>query len=253
MRATVRDAFLPYTKPLEGVVPWMYLDVKGLVTVGIGNLIDPVGAALACPFVRADGSPATREEIGSEWAIVKNHTELAHQGYRAAKQWTRLHLTEEGIADVVGRKLDEMWSYLAHRFPEIESWPGDAQLATISMSWACGPAFRFPALELALRAKDFVLASTQCTINENGNPGVVPRNAANRTLYVNAARVIAWGMDPDQVYFPRELKVPPDAVTKPELPVLEDDGGLAREDATSDAVHDGAEAEVTDRHEEEDP
>lgn len=143
-------------------------------------------------------------------------------------------------------------AYLVKRFPEIESWPGDAQLATISMSWACGPAFHFPSLELALRAKDFVIASTQCTINPTGNPGVVPRNAANRILYVNAARVLAWGMDPDQVYFPRELKVPPDAPTKPELPVLEDDGGLAREDATSDAVHDAAETEIEGRHDDED-
>ena len=51
-------------------------------------------------------------------------------------------------------KLGQMDAYLAKRFPEWEEWPADAQLATLSMAWACGPAFRFPRLEAALRAQE---------------------------------------------------------------------------------------------------
>ena len=64
MKQSVRDAFVDFTAALEGVVPWMYLDVKGLVTVAIGNLIDPVAAALSLPFVRKGTTTrATKGEI----------------------------------------------------------------------------------------------------------------------------------------------------------------------------------------------
>src|SRR5207244_2818316 len=61
---SIRDGFLAFSRPLEGRVPWMYLDIKGLVKTGVGNLIDPVGLALKLPFVhKADGSPASEVEI----------------------------------------------------------------------------------------------------------------------------------------------------------------------------------------------
>ena len=47
----VRAAFLSFTTRLEGRVPYMYLDIKGLVTIGVGNLIDPVDLALQVTFL----------------------------------------------------------------------------------------------------------------------------------------------------------------------------------------------------------
>lgn len=175
--------------PLEGVIPWLYLDVKGLVTVAIGNLVDPMSYALDLPFVKPDGTPASRDEIAGEWHHVKALTRLAHQGHLAAKHETQLRLTPEGIEQVVTAKLGEMWGELGKRFPEIATWPEDAQLATLSMAWACGPWFRFGALESALRAKNFTLAAASCQISEAGNAGIVPRNRANRQLYLDAAKV----------------------------------------------------------------
>src|SRR4029453_7562541 len=62
---SIRDGFLAFSRPLEGRVPWMYLDIKGLVTTGVGNLIDPVGLASKLPFVhKGDGSPASEVDIG---------------------------------------------------------------------------------------------------------------------------------------------------------------------------------------------
>jgi len=40
----------------------MYVDVKGLVTTGIGNLIDLLSAALELPFHHNDGTPVTPGE-----------------------------------------------------------------------------------------------------------------------------------------------------------------------------------------------
>lgn len=72
--------------PLEGVVKYMYLDIKGLVTIGVGNLIDPINAALNLPFryknkpgVTNAGQSASRADIEAEWKLIKGKQELAQK------------------------------------------------------------------------------------------------------------------------------------------------------------------------------
>ncbi len=215
MKPSVRIAFVGFTAPLEGVVPWMYLDVKGLVTCAIGILADPMPVALVLPWVRPDGSEAPRDEIAAAWQNVKNRPELARLGHRVAARYTTIRLTPEGIDRVVLNKLQNMELQLLNRFPEFEAWPADAQLATLSMAWACGPAFAFPHLAARLRARDFSGAALHCHISEQGNPGVIPRNRANKTLYRNASYAIHKHMDTDVLYYPRDLLGEPD--TDPEI------------------------------------
>ncbi|MBA2684752.1 MAG: hypothetical protein H0U66_09700 [Gemmatimonadaceae bacterium] len=221
MRQSVRDAFVRFTSPMEGVVYWMYLDVKGLLTTAIGNLIDPMQFAMALPWVHFDGTFASRSEIASEWMRVKNDPVAAKRGHRYTEGITQLRLTPSGVDMVVSKKLEQMGQYLASRFPDLEEWNACAQLATLSMSWACGPAFRFPALDQCLRARDFDGAAVHCTINEAGNPGVKPRNVAMRILYRNAARVQAFHLEPDLLNWTSDLSVA-DAPTLPELPAAEE-------------------------------
>lgn len=220
MKPAVWSAFVPFTAPLEGVVPWLYQDVKGLVTVAIGNLVDPIQYALPLPFVHeADGRAATRDEIAAEWLRVKADPLAARKGHLYTKTITSLRLTDEGVEMLVARKLAQNDDHLRRRFADYDDWPADAQLATLSMAWACGPAFRFPLLEAALKSRDFRLAAEECHINEAGNPGIVPRNRANRLLYLNAARVQDFRLDPDVVHYPDDLAdVVKAAETQPELP-----------------------------------
>ncbi len=123
---------------------------------------------------------------------------------------TTLRLTEDGIQQIVLAKVAEMEGHLVHRFPDFADWCADAQLATISLSWACGPDFRFPRLAQALRDRDWLLASVECRMDETGNPGLRPRNAANYQLYRNAHFVAASGLtepalDPERLYWPSVL------------------------------------------------
>lgn len=215
MKRAVRDAFLDFTSPLEGVVQWMYADVRGLITTAIGNLIDPLSLALPLPWRRPDGSPASGDEVIAEWQKVKNDPNSAKLGHRYSQRLTRLRLTEDGVRDLVFQKLDENDVALRKRFPGFEEWPADAQLATHSMAWACGPAFRFPLLEKALRAKDWEAAADEAHISTTNNPGVVPRNLENRKLYRNAARA----EDSDVLYWPRDLVL--EASEAPTLPSFE--------------------------------
>lgn len=197
----VRTSFVRFSTPLEGCVSHLYLDVKGLVTCAIGVLVDPIELALALPWVRADGGRATRAEVAAEWHTIKGRPELARQGHRAAAALCQLHLTAEGVELVTLDKLDAMVRALARRFAEMGEWPAPAQLAVVSLAWACGAGFRFPRLEAALRAWDFATAADECAMNATGNPGLLPRNRANRRLLLEAADAIAQERSPDVLLF----------------------------------------------------
>ena len=64
MNDSVLTTFPSFTQQFEGRIPFMYVDVKRLVTTAVGNLIDPLSTALdyhrrVAPFVlRSDVSTA---------------------------------------------------------------------------------------------------------------------------------------------------------------------------------------------------
>ncbi len=230
MKTSAINYFVTFSSGFEGVFTWPYLDIKGLVTTGIGDLIDPAQYALSIPFARADGTPASQSEIAAAWMAVKsvscwaeharpagmpdhkcpwegtNRPCLAHWGAGAAKSYTSIRLTDEGVQHVVLRKAAAMEERLRERFPTWDAWPADAQLATMSVSWACGENFNFPALAAAMNAHDFARAAATCTINAAQNPGIPRRNAANRILYRNAACVMRMeAAAADELFYPREL------------------------------------------------
>jgi GH24 family phage-related lysozyme (muramidase) len=207
MYDSVRNGFIGFTTPFEGRINWMYLDIKGLVTIGIGNLIDPVELAVGLPMVhKADAAAATEDEIRAEWQTVKGHTELKQQGARAADAVTSLMLNDADIDTLVLAKLDGMAAAL-QRTPEFsgfESWPADAQLGILSMAWGLGPGFGpgWPKFRAACAAGDWNTASAECRMDETGNPGVIRRNDANQKLFQNAAAAVAAGVDLSILWYP---------------------------------------------------
>jgi GH24 family phage-related lysozyme (muramidase) len=199
MHQSVFDAFLPFTIPLEGKVPWMYLDVKGLVTVGVGNLLMHPWDAMVLPFVDVDGQAVDGKTIAAAWQTVASRKDLAKSGHLAAREVTSIRLTDDGIKTLVVRKLQQNESFLKGRFPEWEEWPADAQLAVCSLAWAAGPAFHFPKLQQALLTEDFATAAEEIRLNPSGNPGLVPRNALNRLLMLNAEKVQSTEADRSEI------------------------------------------------------
>jgi GH24 family phage-related lysozyme (muramidase) len=208
MYDSVRSSFNSFTKTFEGRVPWMYLDIKGLVTVAVGNLIDPVDAALSLPFVhKTDNTPATKDEIRAEWTSLKAKTDLATKGYKACESITNLRLTDPGMDSLVDSKLTLDETALKKSFPNWDEWPADAQLGVLSMAWALGAGFaaKWPKFAAAAKAGDWVTASSNCAIDTTGNPGVVKRNDADIKLFKNAAAVIAKKLDASKLYYPADV------------------------------------------------
>ncbi len=180
----VLDGWQAWNDPFEGTVYTMYTDILNLVSIGVGNLIDPVGAALGLPFVHPDGTPAHASEIAAEWHRVKDGN-FAHTGWTAAAKGATIRLTPEGVAELVRGKLLQMEGHLARRFPEWDSWPWQAQQAALSMSWAAGPGVIAPHWQAACLAQDWATAAVQCHLDDSHNPGLRPRNAANKALYLS--------------------------------------------------------------------
>jgi hypothetical protein len=189
----------------------MYLDIKGLVTVGIGNLIDPVEEAQKLPFrfkptnrlKRIPGQLASRDEIKSEWDNIKNNPRRAlfmSRGHRLCESETDLELSSPDLMALFNAKSTSNERYLRRIFIEFDSWPADAQLALMSMAWNLGPAFHgtWPRFTKACIARDFDAAAQNCQIPQSD------RNQPHETLFRNAARVVA---NP-KVYYPNHLYYP---------------------------------------------
>jgi len=220
MFPAVQAAFPAFSVRFEGRVPYMYLDVKRLVTVGVGNLIDPLDLAKALPFrfknkpgVPTPGSPATQDQIAREWQHLKGDPSLAQRGFEACEPITQLEVSDEAIDSLILDRLIKNESFLKRQqwFQDFDQWPSDAQLGLLSMAWAMGPAGpgQFPNFRAACEKQKFNAAAAQCKMNEAGNPGLIPRNRANFTLFSNAAIVVAQegqaGFQRNNLYYPRVL------------------------------------------------
>lgn len=206
MKQSVIDMWHHFSEPLEGRVYHMYLDVKGLVTAGVGNLADPVGLALMMPW-ELDGKPASADQVRRDWTSLKAQQNLAKLHYKYAAKVTKVRLTDDGIDSMVAKKLASNELYMRQTFfPDWDAWPADAQLGVCSMAWAMGPGFpsKFGNFTRAAKAQRWLEAMAACKIREAGNPGIVPRNRANRLCFANAATVLASGLDPEQLYWPNE-------------------------------------------------
>ena len=223
MRAIVATRWRAFNTPLEGVVSFMYQDVKGLITIGMGNLIDPISTALGLPFKKRNkpgvtnpGALATRAEIEAEWNLIKSKSELAKKGHRACDPLCTLELDDAAIDALILSRLQQNERILKGQkaFAKFDDWPADAQLALLSMAWAMGAGFAsgWPKFRAACEKLDFDEAAENCKMSEAGNPGVRPRNAANRQLFKNGAAVLAGESDgyysKDILYFPTVLLKP---------------------------------------------
>jgi GH24 family phage-related lysozyme (muramidase) len=214
MHQSVLDVFFGFSKAFEGHVNHLYLDIKGLVTTGIGNLVDPVEAACRLPWKLPDGSLAGDDEIRRQWQALKGRQDLRHLHFKYAAGLTTIRLTDADIDALVVGKLLENERYMRKTFKDWDSWPADAQLACSSMAWAVGAGFtaKFTNFTTFAVKQDWRNAKLCCDIRTDNNPGVVPRNAANHLCFDNAATVREKGLDPSVLYWPQ---VAPQSVAKP--------------------------------------
>lgn len=215
MYQSVGPAFMIMSKKLEGYLPFMYVDnhkdsagnPDGLVTTGMGNLIDPVENALRLPWRHGVGGPlATQQEIMAAWNKVK-HSGMNAAGGGNQGGLTDLRLDEAGIQQLINSKLTNNEFTLRQLFPRWDTLPADVQIVLLSMAWAMGTDkfHNFPKFMgyINQTVPNFRAAADECYMNDNVekslefppklNPGLRPRNIANRLLLLNADKAISTG------------------------------------------------------------
>lgn len=220
MRQSVRDNWTAFNEPLEARLHFMYLDVKGLVTTGLGNLIDATGPPPLRPptdsersashqlarqlqWQSADGSLASPDQVDAEWDQIKARVDQARFGGGTFEQFATLFLTDDEIDRIVFDKLDQMESVLKGRSPfaDFDDFPADAQLGLLSMSWGMGPMFNFPKFQGFVAAGDWRSAATECRFQPDTGT-ITIRNDRDQQLFNNAADVLDKGLDPDALVWP---------------------------------------------------
>jgi len=208
MHQSVQNALHDFLKQYEGKVNFMYLDVKGLVTVGIGHLIDPVHMALKLEFrTKGGNSPVSGGEVQAEWQTVKSRTDLMQKGGAAFGAITRLELSDNGIKAMVKSSAAAIENYIKTNpsaqkyYSNFDNWPADAQLAFMGVAWGGIPIpqFGWHKFPEACRVEDWDKAAAECKIT---SPIAAGRNEAHKTMFLNAAAIKWNGEDIKQLSWP---------------------------------------------------
>ncbi len=136
-------------KGYEGNVPHMYLDSRGLVTVGAGFLIRTAQDAALFTFWKnqlgvSQAQQATSDEITKEWATIKAkpYPHLADY-YRVC---TTMAMSQPDIDAQLTKNIGRFEAQARQLFPEWDSFPSAAQLALLDMIYNLGSLSRLSRL-----------------------------------------------------------------------------------------------------------
>jgi GH24 family phage-related lysozyme (muramidase) len=151
----------------EGIVPWMYLDTKGFVTVAVGELLANPASALALAFVDAYNQPSTPDAIASEYSRVSSLPPGKYPAafYRSPASPTLPH---PAIDALLLRHLTFFDTQLSQRFPNYPAFPDPAKLSLLDMIYNLGVTGLYkgyPTLMSYVQNQNWAGAASQCHRN----------------------------------------------------------------------------------------
>lgn len=222
MRDSARAAFRPLSERLEGVVRWPYCDVRRLLTVAVGCILEPRALALSLPW-QIDGRRATDAEVRADLQAVKDSAGTWEKPWTAKRQesLSRIRLTDVGVDQLVDKRLEANVHWFRTKlFPEWDEYSADAQLAMMLTAWGIGAAFDRaspprPGLVAAIRERDWLSAKTHAHLSEVNNSGVIERNRAIERCFDNAATVADHDLDPSILHWPATVLPPVNVTPEP--------------------------------------
>ena len=231
------------SSPNEGLKfpSYMYEDILGLMTTGMGNLIEipdvqpttnkqhaaGIGPGpsksgtitdegLNAGWVHTDGTPASGDEIRAEFARLKglwgsgnweDDGGFQQKGRDAATLW----LPEAAVMKLISGKLQAFADSLKTQLPGWDNFPADAQTALLSHAWAAGSALGgWPKFKgfINQTPPDWHSAAGEGYVygpNHSIIAAITPRNDSNVRLMLNAEGVEQGNMDPSVLYFPQSV------------------------------------------------
>ena len=157
------DDSLTNLKKFEGSVQWMYLDTKGLVTVGVGEMLPDTASAQLLAFVDSNGQPATQDAILADYDRVSALAPAHSPGFYRIP--TSLLLPPPAIDTLLMNHLNLFDGQLAGRFPAYASFPDPAKLGLLDMIYNLGaPKLfgTFPHFMSCVDNQDWLGAAANC-------------------------------------------------------------------------------------------
>lgn len=147
----------------EGVIPHLYLDTVGAVTVGVGNMLPNVAAAQQLRFVqRTTQAPANADEIAADFDAVRQQPKGKVAG--AYKAHTKLDLPAAAIDELLDARIAGFQRELRSKFADFDRYPITAQFALVDMAFNLGThglVTKFPKFTKAVIAKDWATAAKE--------------------------------------------------------------------------------------------
>lgn len=157
------DDSLAHLEIFEGTVPWMYLDTRGFITVGVGELLASAAKAVTLAFVDPDGRPSTQDSILGEFNRVSRLVPAKVAAfYRSA---TSPLLPHAAIDTLLMNHLNLFDRQLAARFPNYASFSDPAKLGLLDMIYNLGQVGlfqHFPNFMAAVEKQDWLVAAANC-------------------------------------------------------------------------------------------
>lgn len=203
MHESARKQIVEYLTFFEGHVTWMYLDSIGLVTTGVGILLDPYskyGKAIKSWYNKTTSQLATEKEIYEEFQMVKSKN--GPQGvpvwnkdpsqnfthYKAFEPITNLRATETDLKNAMLSAIAKKEKDCKDYFKDFDTFPADVQVVLIQMNYAGGLYHRKKDLAPLLEKRDWLGARqyTYLTNSRQGRDGYKKYNAAFQQLMQNA-------------------------------------------------------------------
>ncbi len=130
------DDSLAHLEIFEGIVPWMYLDTRGFVTVGVGEMLANAAKAQSLSFVDTSAQPASPEAILAEYNRVAALSPARVAAFYRSS--TSPVLPHSAIDALLMNHLAFFDGQLSGRFAAYANFPDPAKLGLLDMIYNLG-------------------------------------------------------------------------------------------------------------------
>lgn len=189
---TYLDESLAKLEWFEGSIPWMYLDTRGNVTVGVGLMLADAAAACKLPFVHGS-RPAAESEIVAEFMRI--HAMPMGRPAVFYRREGELELAKEEIDSLLRTVLVGFEGELRAKIRGYDGFPDSVKLALLDMAYNLGPVGLlkgYPTLIAAIEAGNWTKAAAN---SFRHGPGAARNQWTRKMLLQNVVDTVSAAGD----------------------------------------------------------
>jgi len=169
----------------EGKVSHIYLDSKGVVTVGVGHLLKDLATAQKLSFKKSNNMPASKSEIKADYDAVKKQSKNRLASFY--KKHVVLKLLDVDMNALTNKHIDSFEGELKKIFTDFSTYPTEVKFALFDIIFNVGMTDlnnKWPSFKTAIKAKDWSKAAKE---SNRKSPISAERNKYVKDLLDKAA------------------------------------------------------------------